>query len=320
MRHVLLWLGVALLVGCSHTPWVYQGRVDIPNQVELTDVAFFPQEDYQCGPAALATVLTQRQINTTPEALVDQVYLPQRKGSLQVEMIAAVRNHELLAYPLKTNLDALLIEVAAGNPVLVLQNRGLDAWPMWHFAVVVGYDLERQELILRSGTTKREVTGFRLFERGWAKSQRWAVVVTPPTQLPATAELGLWLQAANDLEQTGKVSAATQAYQQAEQHWPAQGLASFALANSYYAQGKMQHAGEAFSRSVTRDPQLAAGWYNWGHWLAEQGCRSEATQALNCARSLAPTDVRFSSQPDFLATNKPQHCSPTPKCPLLESN
>ena len=31
--------------------------VDLPEHVELADVPFFPQEDYQCGPAALATSL-----------------------------------------------------------------------------------------------------------------------------------------------------------------------------------------------------------------------------------------------------------------------
>ena len=320
MRHVLLWLGLALLTGCSHTPWVYQGRVDIPTQVELTDVAFFPQEDYQCGPAALATVLTQRSINITPDALVDQVYLPQRKGSLQVEMVAAARNNGLLVYPLKPKLDAVMVEVAAGNPVLILQNRGLDYLPVWHFAVVVGYDLDRQELILRSGTTKREITDFRLFDRSWERAKRWAVVATTPSHVPATAELGVWLQAANDLEQTGKKTVAIEAYQQAERQWPDQGLASFVLANSYYAQGKQQSAGEAFIRSVSQDPRFAAGWYNLGHWLAEQGCGTAATQALKCARAIAPSDTRFIAQPDFLTAKPASSCPQLPKCPLLEPN
>ena len=61
-------------------------------------------------------------MKTSPEALVEQVYLPQREGSLQAEMLAAPRRHGLVSYPLAPRLADLLKEVAAGTPVIVLQN------------------------------------------------------------------------------------------------------------------------------------------------------------------------------------------------------
>src|SRR5690606_40172617 len=88
-----------------------------------------------CSSDLLATMLNQRGIDTAPEQLVERVYLPERKGSLQVEMVAAARAHGLLVYPLQPKLETLLTEVAAGNPVLVLQNLAFDRWPQWHFAV-----------------------------------------------------------------------------------------------------------------------------------------------------------------------------------------
>ena len=88
-------------------------RALLPPAVELVDVPFFAQEDYQCGPAALATMLNQRGVLTTPGALKDKVYIPSREGSLQVEMVAAARNHEMLVYPLQPRLEAVLAEVAA---------------------------------------------------------------------------------------------------------------------------------------------------------------------------------------------------------------
>src|SRR3546814_2318796 len=36
----------------------------LPRQVELSEVPFFPQEDYYCGPAALATVLAWGGVDT----------------------------------------------------------------------------------------------------------------------------------------------------------------------------------------------------------------------------------------------------------------
>lgn len=171
MPRLLLLLVLTLLGACARTPIVPIGTAGLPEQVELAEVPFFPQEAYQCGPAALATMLTQRGIDTSPDELVDQVYLPGRQGSLQVEMVAAARAHDLLVYPLEPRLEALLTEVAAGNPVLVLQNLAFDRWPQWHFAVVVGYDLTSQTLVLRSGTTRRWTGTFGQFERSWAKGK-----------------------------------------------------------------------------------------------------------------------------------------------------
>ena len=117
---------------------------------ELTRVPFFPQERYQCGPAALATVLAAADVPVTAEELVPRVYLPVRRGSLQTEMIAATRQYDRVPYVLDPTLDAIAGEIQAGRPVLVLQNLGLRSLPRWHYSVVVGVDARRRELILRS--------------------------------------------------------------------------------------------------------------------------------------------------------------------------
>jgi len=120
----------------------------LAQRTELAEVPFFPQEEYQCGPAALASVLVHNNIATTPAALVPQVYLPGREGSLQTEMLAATRRHGLVAYHLAPRIEDLLTEVAAGNPVIVLQNLAFSFAPLWHYAVVVGYDRGQEEIVL----------------------------------------------------------------------------------------------------------------------------------------------------------------------------
>jgi len=120
----------------------------IPESTELREVPFFPQEAYQCGPASLATVLAASGVKVTPEDLLPQVYLPERKGSLQVEMLAAARRHGVVSYQLAPRFEDLLRELAAGNPVIVLQN--LSVGDGWHYAVAVGYDYDGGRLVLRS--------------------------------------------------------------------------------------------------------------------------------------------------------------------------
>ncbi|WP_407291052.1 PA2778 family cysteine peptidase [Stutzerimonas zhaodongensis] len=314
IRRLALLVAIVLLGACAQAPIVPVGVEGLPERVELQEVNFFPQQDYQCGPAALATMLTHRGIDTSPEQLVERVYLPQRRGSLQVEMVAAARSHDLLVYPLDRRLEAVLSEVAAGNPVLVLQNLAFDRWPQWHFAVVVGYDLTDQTLVLRSGTTRRWIATFRQFERSWAKGDRWAVVTVAPDSLPSTARETVWINAASDLEQTGRQGAALRAYEAAAEHWSS-GLSWFALANAQYAQGDKQAAQRALSTSVQQDGSFAAGWFNLSQVLAEQGCHAQASAARNCALRLAPNDERFQAALPSAGEGTAK-CEAPPACPV----
>ena len=61
-----------LLTACGRAPALPQSAS--AEQVELSAVPFFPQRDYQCGPAALATVFNYAGLAVDPEALIVEVY------------------------------------------------------------------------------------------------------------------------------------------------------------------------------------------------------------------------------------------------------
>ena len=286
-----------LLVACA-TP--HQTRellagppTDLPRRIELTDTPFFPQERYQCGPAALATVLGTHGLPVTPEELVDDVYVPALKGSLPEEIVATARQHGMLAYPLSARLDALLREVAHGHPVLILQNNGTPWWPRWHFAVVIGYDLDQQELLLRSGTNKRWQTSLATFEHSWEHGDYWARVIVPAGELPASALPEPYLQAAYDLETAGQTIAAQTAYQAATLQWPDNPVAWMTYANSLYSTIAYAQAEQAF-REVTRlAPDNPQGWNNLAYALLRNNCPQQAQLAARCAVRLAPNERNY---------------------------
>src|SRR4249920_3004162 len=91
---------------------------DLPVRMELTEVPFHRQDDYLCGPAALAMVFNAAGVQADVESLTPMVYLPGRKGSLQAEMLGATRRSGLVAYTLAPRMEDLLRELAAGTPVV----------------------------------------------------------------------------------------------------------------------------------------------------------------------------------------------------------
>lgn len=285
------------LAGCAVAPQTRALRnafpATLPPRVELTSAPFFPQQRYQCGPAALASVLAANGIAATPEQLVDEVYLPGRQGSLFVELGAAARHRGLLAYPLAPHLTDLLTEVAGGHPVLVFQNLGLDWLPLWHFAVVIGYDRNTEEILLRSGTEARRRTLFSVFERTWQRSGYRALVILPAGTLPATAQPLPYLQAARDLDATGNHAAALAAWQAAIRRWPDNPLAWMALGNHAFRDGDQTLASRAFAEVTRLAPQDPDGWNNLAYTLLQQGCPEQALAAAQCAMQLAPDDANL---------------------------
>jgi tetratricopeptide (TPR) repeat protein len=277
-------LAVALLGGCAApqiSALIAQPPAGLPAAAEIASVPFFAQEDYQCGPASLAAVLQHAGREATPASLVPQVYVPARKGSLQAEMLAATRRHGLVAYELAPRLEALLREIAAGTPVLVLQNLALDWAPQWHYAVAIGYDLPQRSLAMSLDT----------FEHTWARSGHWALLALPPERLPETAAELPYLAAVAALERVAP-AAARRGYEAALARWPDSLTAEIGLGNSSYALRDLAGAAAAYLRATLRHPGSADAWNNLAQTLIELGSRDAALAAARRAVALGGPRLR----------------------------
>lgn len=269
---LLLMIGLA---GCAVGPEHRTLRAaDAP--VELHEVPFFPQDDYQCGPAALATVLVAAGVSVSPEQLTEQVYVPGRRGSLQAELVAAARRHRRVPYLLPQSLAPMLEELRAGRPVLVLQNLGLERWPIWHYAVLVGFDPTRERFLLRSGTRRRLETRARSFLGSWDRAGRWSMVVVAPSAPPAHADVLRWLQAVAPFESTGDLATAARGYEAAVQRWPQESSAWTALGNVRYHQQRLEEAAAAYLRALEHSAGNWTARNNLVRTLADLGCPGRA--------------------------------------------
>jgi hypothetical protein len=277
-----------MLAGCASGPQLLDYGLTTP-YTELTSTPFFPQSEYQCGPAALATVLTTDGLDVSPEALVPHVYLPGREGSLQAEILATTRRFGRVPYVLQPSLLALLTEVAAGTPVLVMQNLGLRILPQWHYAVVIGYDTATDALLLRSGTEERLSMNRVRFQGSWARADNWAMVAVLPGSPPATAQLANWLRTGSDFEELDQPDLALAAYAAATERWGNQPLPWQALANAHYANGDLPAAEVALRQALQLAPSAAAR-NNLAHILLERGCPTEARHEIILAQEMVDAE------------------------------
>jgi hypothetical protein len=248
--------------------------------VELADTPFFPQSDYQCGPAALATVLAATGVAVTPDELVPQVYVPARRGSLTFEMQAAPRRYGRIAYPLAPELGAITAQLDAGHTVLVLHNYGLPFWPRWHYAVVIGYDAVEQKILLRSGTTRRQQLRATSFMRAWDNADRWALVLLKPGEMPAGVDRATYLEAVTAFERSATPVDSRLAFDAAITRWPEEPVAWVGRGTAGYRAGDLRAAAADYGRAVALDPALAAARNILAMALLELGCPTSARREL----------------------------------------
>ncbi len=252
---------------------------------------FFPQSEFQCGPAALATVLAHAGAPVTADDLVREVYAPGLRGSLQPELLGATRRRGFIPYVIEpeAGAGALAAELAAQRPVLVLQNLGIDRVPVWHYAVVVGF--VGDQVILRSGTEQRRIERGPRFLRSWQRGERWALVALRPGELPATATASAYVRALAGAEPMLDTAAAERGYRAALERWPTNELVLFASAGQRYAAGDLGGATVLYRQLLEVAPQHAAGRNNLANVLADRGCPEEAlTQARAALDALSAGD------------------------------
>ncbi|HIJ90145.1 MAG TPA: PA2778 family cysteine peptidase [Deltaproteobacteria bacterium] len=283
----LLFLALPIfLSGCTIFSGDRLPRVpDGPDKAMVAGVPFFAQEELQCGPAALAMVLNWSGIEVQPSDLTPEVYSPGLKGSLQSALIGAARRHGRVAYPI-TGSEALLAEVSAGNPVIVLTNLSFSWYPKWHYGVVIGYDREQGEIILHSGLTANEHLGSRVFMNIWQRGENWGLLVLPPERLPAGAKEEVWLEAVAGLEKTTQWQGAVAGYSAALKRWPGSFGAWMGLGNSRYNLHDLAAASKAFHQATLLQPKNGIPFNNLAQVLNEQGKQKEALAAAQRALEL----------------------------------
>ncbi len=159
-----------LLAACSAAP-VQPG----PRSIVIDSVPFYPQEDYQCGPASLAGVLNYLGKPVTPEKIAKDIYSGSAKGTLNLDMLLYAQRTGLDVLQYSGNWNDLKTRIDGGYPLIVLVDYGFLLYQVNHFMVVIGYN--EKGIIANSGKEERTFIDKDSFLKSWKRTNFWTLLI-----------------------------------------------------------------------------------------------------------------------------------------------
>lgn len=172
----LLILHVCLLSGCS--TGAKELEIARPSQaVLIKDVPFFPQLDYQCGPASLAGVLNYHGDTVTPAEIAEAIYRQKIRGTVSLDMVLYARQRGFASKWYEGSTADIVRAVDSGSPLVVMIDLGFSLARAYHFMVITGYS--SQGVVANTGTTPQKLISWEKFMAQWEKTHNWTLLITP---------------------------------------------------------------------------------------------------------------------------------------------
>lgn len=285
MRLLAAVMSAALLAGCVGGQPAVSDSAGGPVRVRVSGVPFHPQDGFRCGPSAMAMMLGWSGLPVEPALLESQFYGPLMEPE-RILRDAALRFGRL-PYPI-SGTEAMMRELAAGHPVLVLQNLGVASEPLWNCAVAIGFDRAAGEILMQGGDQPNKRMSVRLFERLWSDTDQWGLVVLPAGDLPATVAKDAYLTAAKALEKSGRHWEAVMAFDAALSKWASEPDALMGLATSLQLLGDPLGAADAYRAAAKAAPDPAPALAALKDLMAELGV--PGTQKASATKEVREPD------------------------------
>ncbi len=284
----------------------------------VLQVPFFDQAAFYSGPAALSMVANFYILPIRPGKLHRFKSSPNKTGGLQLEMLATAREIGLQSYHQANDIDSLFNAIDQQRPVIVLQNLAIDAYPVWHYAVVVGYSADRNFVLLHSGRHEYYRAARKTFENTWSRASNWSLMLSPMTDIPEDADIDRVMAAAIDLEHLGHARAAQITYSAALRRWPDYFPAHLGLANSHMQLNEPLAANRAYRKALMLNPHSSQALNNFAYSAAALGCHRSAIDAARCAieMSQAKSDTIQNTLNELMA--KYPNAQNTGRCPQIQ--
>lgn len=171
-----------LLLGCgriNHDGVIRDIGINPGSGFYLSGVPFFPQNEYMCGPAALASVVGYWGKDAEMKDVAKEVYQEKLKGTLPLDLLIYAKEKGFEAAYYKGSLSDLREKISSGTPLILFLNLGYDFYPVGHYIVVVGYNDRMEAVVAHSGMNREEVFTYRELLGSWEKTNFSTLLVRP---------------------------------------------------------------------------------------------------------------------------------------------
>ena len=180
----LFLLGLSLLAASSAT------NARVPAAYKITGVPRVKQLTNYCGPAALTAVLRFLGKDITQETVGKAVYDPVGGATNGADMLLFSREQGFAAYSWNSSISDVKSKMAAGLPVVVLQQNSMTD-TSGHYRVFTGYDDAAEKFyVVDPYYDAITELSYSQCEKLWKRMGYWALLVAPTAKDTFQTELG----------------------------------------------------------------------------------------------------------------------------------
>lgn len=155
---------------------------DAPASCKIEGVARTKQLTNYCGPACLTSVLRHYGSQLTQEDIGKETYDPSLNATNGADMLYFARERGFSAYSWNSSLSDVKRKIAAGVPVIVLQQNSLSD-KSGHYRVLTGYnDAKSKFSVMDPYYDDITEMSYAQCERLWGTMGHWALAVIPASK------------------------------------------------------------------------------------------------------------------------------------------
>lgn len=288
MRNSLLLLSclMSLLLGCASLPAT---PVEAPSQPNaqgfhyLESVVPVAQTAYQCGPAALESVIRHWGKEADAEQIGRSLSDSGTRGVLNFSLARYARDQGFWTEIRQGEREDLRQWIQSGIPPVVMLRVGPLGIPIYHFIVLKGFNDEEQIFYANTGHPATRAIRYAPFFKRWDQADDWTLLICPPEKVnwklsgEQSTDLGLLL------ERAGRLGLAESWYQTALAKDSMNQSARFNLANLYSKTNRVSQAKAIYQELFKEKPGWAPASNNLAWICLEEGNPQEAVRVIETA-------------------------------------